>query len=71
MSRRARGRMTNRAKRWLNTQAADQMTADLMRKRDPEREVISDLQSDPPIGGISVTVLRPGRLFQFNIRNQP
>ncbi|MCA9220310.1 MAG: hypothetical protein KDA71_08270, partial [Planctomycetales bacterium] len=42
---RARGRMANRAKRWLNTKAADHMTVDLLRERDPNGEVISWLKA--------------------------
>ena len=38
---RGRRRMTNRAKRWLNTKAADRMTVDLLRERDPAGEIIS------------------------------
>jgi hypothetical protein len=41
LSRRARSRMTHRAKRWLNTKAADHMTVELLQERDPEGEVIS------------------------------
>jgi len=42
---RARRRMANRAKRWLNTKAADHMTVDLLRDRDPDGEVISWLKA--------------------------
>lgn len=42
---RARRRMANRAKRWLNTKAADRMTVDLLRDRDPNGEVISWLKA--------------------------
>ena len=45
LSRRARSRMTHRAKRWLNTEVADQMTPDLLKERDPDGEVISWIQS--------------------------
>jgi hypothetical protein len=41
LSRRARSRMSHRAKRWLNTKAADRMTLELLMKRDPDGEVIS------------------------------
>ena len=41
LTRRARSRMTYRVKRWLNTRAADQMTVELLRERDPDGEVIS------------------------------
>ena len=42
---RARRRMANRAKRWLNTKAADHMTVDLLRERDPDGEVVSWLST--------------------------
>ena len=45
LSRRARSRLTHRAKRWLNTKAADRMTVDLLRKRDPEGEIVSWLNT--------------------------
>ncbi|MEX1224024.1 MAG: ATP-dependent endonuclease [Pirellulales bacterium] len=41
LTRRARSRMTQRAKRWLNTRAADQMTAELLKGRDPKGEILS------------------------------
>ena len=41
LPRRARRRLMNRAKRWLNTQAVAHMTADMLRQRDPDGEVIS------------------------------
>ncbi|QDU59953.1 hypothetical protein Pan216_07880 [Planctomycetes bacterium Pan216] len=41
LSRRARSRVTHRAKRWLNTVAANYMTVAMLRERDPEGEVIS------------------------------
>lgn len=40
LSRRARRRMTHRAKQWLNTKVAEQMTADMLRERDPDGEII-------------------------------
>jgi len=45
LSRRARNRMAHRAKRWLNTKAAEQMTVALLRERDPEGEILSWLQA--------------------------
>ena len=45
LTRRARSRMTHRAKRWLNTRAADQMTVELLHNRDPGGEVISWLKA--------------------------
>jgi len=45
LSRRARNRMTQRAKRWLNTRVAEQMTVELLHERDPAGEVISWLQA--------------------------
>ena len=45
LSRRARNRKTHRAKRWLNTRAADQMTVELLKQRDPDGEVICWLQT--------------------------
>lgn len=38
---RARSRMTHRAKQWLNTEAANEMTIELLKQRDPDGEVIS------------------------------
>jgi hypothetical protein len=43
-SQRARSRMTNRAKRWLNTEAVSHMTTKLLRERDPEDELIGWLR---------------------------
>jgi hypothetical protein len=45
LSRRSRGRLTHRAKRWLNTKAADCMTVNLLRDRDPDQEIISWLNT--------------------------
>lgn len=45
LTRRARGRLTHRAKRWLNTKAADHMTVDLLRERDPDGDIISWLKT--------------------------
>ena len=42
---RARRRMANRAKRWLNTKAADHMTVELLRQRDPDGEIVSWLRT--------------------------
>jgi hypothetical protein len=41
LTRRARSRLAHRAKRWLNTKAADHMTVELLHNRDPAGEVIS------------------------------
>jgi len=41
---RARNRMMNHAKRWLNTTVAEAMTAELLTERDPDGEVISWLR---------------------------
>ena len=51
LSRRARKRMTHRAKRWLNTKAAEQMTVELLRQRDPDGEVVSWLQAIRRLAG--------------------
>lgn len=40
-ARRSRSRMANRAKRWLNTIAADHMTAELLAESDRDGEIIS------------------------------
>ena len=45
LSRRARKRSAHRAKRWLNNIAADHMTVDLLRERDPGGEVASWLRA--------------------------
>ena len=45
LSRRAQLRFTNRAKRWLNTAAVEQMTPDLLAERDPHGEVSGWLSS--------------------------
>ena len=45
LSRRAQLRFTNRAKRWLNTVAVEQMTPDLLAERDPHGEVSGWLSS--------------------------
>lgn len=41
---RARKRIAQRSKRWLNTQVADRMTPELLQARDPQGEVVSWLQ---------------------------
>ena len=45
LPRRAHRRLANRAKRWLNTLAADHMTVELLRQRDPQGEVMSWLKA--------------------------
>ena len=40
-ARRSQSRMANRAKRWLNTQAVEQMTIGLLKEKDQEDEVVS------------------------------
>ena len=45
LTQRARSRLAHRAKRWLNTKAADQMTVELLHQRDPDGEVISWLKA--------------------------
>jgi hypothetical protein len=45
LTRRARNRLTHRAKRWLNTTVADHMTFDLLRERDAEGEIASWLKA--------------------------
>ena len=45
LSRRARSRMTYRAKRWLNTRVAQLMTVELLQQRDPDGEVVSWLRA--------------------------
>ncbi|MCA9005071.1 MAG: hypothetical protein KDA70_07325 [Planctomycetaceae bacterium] len=41
LTRRARVRLTNRVKHWLNTSAVEQMTLPLLQERDPDEEIIS------------------------------
>ncbi|EAQ80670.1 hypothetical protein [Blastopirellula marina] len=43
--RRSQSRMANRAKRWLNTKAVEQMTVAMLQERDPDGEVISWLSA--------------------------
>ena len=43
-SQRAKSRMTNRAKRWLNTTGAEQMTVELLTEQDPDGEIRSWLR---------------------------
>ena len=45
LSRRARHRMGNRAKRWLNTTVTEQMTIAMIAERDPEGEILSWLRT--------------------------
>jgi len=52
LTRRARSRMTYRVKRWLNTRAAEQMTVELLRDRDPDGEVISWLTAIRRLAGL-------------------
>ncbi len=40
LTRRAKQRLLNRTKRWLNTQAVEQMTLELLMKRDPAGELL-------------------------------
>lgn len=49
---RARRRLANRAKRWLNTQAVECMTAELLNQRDPEGEVVSWLRAIRRLAGV-------------------
>lgn len=44
LSRRARRRCRDRQKKWLNTDAVEQMTAELLAERDPEGEIHSWLE---------------------------
>ncbi|PHS04718.1 MAG: ATP-dependent endonuclease [Blastopirellula sp.] len=44
LSHRARSRMANRAKQWLNTKAVEQMTVELLLENDPQGEIISWLK---------------------------
>jgi hypothetical protein len=44
LSRRARRRLVYRAKRWLNRQAVEQMTVELLSERDPAGEVLGWLE---------------------------
>ena len=44
LSQRARSRMANRAKQWLNTKAVHQMTIELLLESDPQGEIISWLK---------------------------
>ncbi len=43
LSRRAWRRMFNRAKRWLNTQAVEQMTPELLAECDPDDELLRSI----------------------------
>jgi hypothetical protein len=45
LSRRARKRFANQAKRWLNTSVVDAMSPELLRDRDPNGEVITWMQT--------------------------
>tara|TARA_R110000868_G_scaffold231065_2_gene484392 strand:- start:8508 stop:9047 length:540 start_codon:yes stop_codon:yes gene_type:complete len=45
LTRRARVRLTNRVKHWLNTRAVEQMTVSLLQERDPDGEIISWLET--------------------------
>ena len=45
LTRRARNRLAYRAKRWLDTKAADHMTCELLKERDPDAEIASWLQT--------------------------
>ncbi|WP_299469100.1 hypothetical protein [uncultured Gimesia sp.] len=45
LTRRARVRLTNRVKHWLNTSAVEQMTVPLLQERDPDGEIISWLET--------------------------
>tara|TARA_R110002095_G_scaffold207145_1_gene191813 strand:+ start:2161 stop:2799 length:639 start_codon:yes stop_codon:yes gene_type:complete len=45
LTKRARVRLTNRVKHWLNTNAVEQMTIRLLQERDPNGEIISWLES--------------------------
>ncbi|MEQ8788433.1 MAG: ATP-dependent endonuclease [Pirellulaceae bacterium] len=55
---RARRRLTNRVKRWLNTQAVEYMTPELLAERDPDGEVASWLQAIQRLAGLAdVTAL--------------
>ncbi len=41
LSRRSKSRLTSRAKRWLNTTVASQITAEFLEQRDPDGEIAS------------------------------
>ena len=45
LSRRARARFTNRAKRWLNTDAVEYQTPELLAERDPQGELLCWLRA--------------------------
>ena|GEM_PF-761874 len=45
LTRRARVRLTNRVKHWLNTSAVEQMTVSLLQEVDPDGEIISWLKT--------------------------
>ena len=48
---RARRRMTHRAKRWLNSQAIQQMTIDQLSQRDPDEEIAGWLATISQLAG--------------------
>ncbi|REJ88325.1 MAG: ATP-dependent endonuclease [Planctomycetota bacterium] len=51
LTRRAHGRLVYRAKRWLNTRAADHMTVEMLGERDPVGEIISWLKTIDRLAG--------------------
>jgi len=52
LSRRARRRLRDKAKRWLNREAVDRMTPQRLAERDPEGEVIGWLRTIAELAGI-------------------
>jgi hypothetical protein len=51
LSRRARRRLRDKAKRWLNRDAVDRMTPQRLAERDPDREVIGWLRTIAELAG--------------------
>jgi hypothetical protein len=52
LSRRARRRLRDKAKKWLNREAVDRMTPERLAERDPDDEVIGWLQTIAELAGI-------------------
>jgi hypothetical protein len=58
-SKRAQNRMTQRAKQWLNTVVAEQMTTDLLRERDPRGEIASWLRAMRQLASMNDSASHP------------
>ena len=55
-SKRAQNRMTQRAKQWLNTVVAEQMTTELLREREPQGEIESWLRTMRQLASVNHSV---------------